>query len=123
MVKSQRRKKKTKEFAENAHKELQDLDQDIFNKSDLIFYDKLRSKTSLELQQILGEDVSKGIDILDKWFTDQINPIDLKTFEANYEKEFEEICFLLSKHTNKPVKELSVVEFYTIILHLKKQKK
>jgi len=99
------------------------MDQDIFNKSDLIFYDKLRQKTSLELKQLLGEDIGKGVNKLNEWFLEQIRPIKLSEFEINYDKEFEETCFLLSKHTNKDPKLLTVTEFYTIIIHLKKQNK
>jgi len=44
-------------------------------------------------------------------------------FERAYEKEFEESCYLLSPHTNKDVKTLTPIEFYIIILSLKKVKK
>lgn len=102
------------------------MDQDIFNKSDLIYYSNLQNKTDLELRAILGEDTSKGIEKLQQWFINQIKPIELDgadSFETKYDKDFEETCFLLSKHTNKDPKLLTVREFYTIILYLKKEKK
>lgn len=111
------------EFAENAHTELIRMDADIFDKSNLVYYDKLLQKTSLELRSILGEDLEDKIKVLEQWFLDKINPINLKDFETNYDNEYEETCFLLGKHTNKDPKKLTVKEFYTIIIHLKKPKK
>ena len=74
----------------------------------------------------MGNDNEKQISALEEWFVSQMRPKKLHgpgNFESSYDKEFEESCFLLSSHTNKDVKTLTVVEFYIIILSLKKVKK
>lgn len=74
----------------------------------------------------MGDDTQKDIERLNKWFTNQIKPKNLHgsgSFEAKYDKDFEDICFLMTKYTNKDPKFLTVKEFYTVISHIKSKKK
>lgn len=113
------------EFHESIQEELKELSPEIFdNKTRDVYYDKLLSRTKVELKIILGEDLKKNYDVLNQWFIDQIKPKKLygiDSFENTYDKEYEESCCLLSKYTNKDPKQLTVKEFYIIIISLNKQ--
>jgi hypothetical protein len=102
------------------------LDRDIFDdKNRLNYIDKLRQKTLLKLDEILGEDKTKEISVIEQWFLDNMKPKKLHgydSFESVYDRDFEQTCFLLSKHTNKDPKMLTVTEYFTIIAYLKNNK-
>jgi hypothetical protein len=62
------------------------------------------------------------IEEINRWIVSQIKPKDVAKEEMLLEKNYEELCILLGKHTNQQVKQMTVFEYYTL-LSLIKQKK
>jgi hypothetical protein len=62
------------------------------------------------------------IEEINRWIVSQIKPKDVAKEEMLLEKNYEELCILLGKHTNQMVKRMTVFEYYTL-LSLIKQKK
>jgi hypothetical protein len=76
------------------------------------------------VEETLHPDPQKLIEIeeINRWIVSQIKPKDVTKEEMTMEKNYEELCLLLGKHTNLPVKSMTVFEYYTL-LSLIKQKK
>jgi len=90
------------------------------------YYDKLRQRTLLVLRQIIeGVDLTEEILKIDTFLMTHIKPEVFHgkdSIELKYQKEFEEMCFILNQLTNKEAKSMTVVEYYTAYEMLKKQK-
>jgi len=90
------------------------------------FYDKLRQRALLVLREIVERvDLTDEIKKIDTFLLGQVKPDvfhgkDSK--ELKYQKEFEEMCFILNQNINKEAKTMTVLEFYTAFEMLKKQK-
>lgn len=67
-------------------------------------------------------DKHNKIEEINRWIVTQIKPKNVSKEEMMLEKNYEELCILLGKHTNKEVKRMTVFEYYTL-LSLIKQKK
>lgn len=88
-------------------------------------YEKIKQRTILQL---------KGI-IEDKDYTEEIADIDLsllksykpgiftgkKSFELNYDKQFESLCMLIGQKANLNAKQMTVLQFYTTVNNIKSQ--
>lgn len=90
------------------------------------FYDKLKLRALYVLREIIeGVDLTEEIRKIDTFFLGQVKP-DIfhgkDSKELKYQKEFEEMCFILNQKINKEAKSMTVIEFYTAFEMLKKQK-
>lgn len=67
---------------------------------------------------LTGKNYDEEISAADRYFSMLIKP---KSFsgkenaELNYEKDFEENCIILSSLANKPVKELTTKEYFSLL--------
>ena len=98
---------------------------DQFNRSkEYNYWEKIKRRAILVVEDTLqpDEDKAKMIDEINKWIVSQIKPKDVAKEEMLLEKNYEELCILLGKHTSQPVKRMTVFEYYTL-LSLIKQKK
>ena len=70
--------------------------------------------------------MSKDIQEIDKYMATFIEPkefIGASSYELKYDADFEKNCIVLSEYTNKPVKILTVKEYFTLLqYHNKKMK-
>jgi hypothetical protein len=66
--------------------------------------------------------ISDGIASVDEWIASQIRPKDITRSERSIEQGFEEMCLLIQKNTSAKVKEMTVIEFYTMLSLIKKKK-
>lgn len=88
------------------------------------YYDKLKLRSIYLLRQITeGIDLTKEIERIEIFLTNEFKPDvfhgkDSK--ELKYQKEFEEMCFILNQNMNKEAKKMSTLEFYTAFEMLKK---
>lgn len=67
------------------------------------------------------DDHQQDIDAIDRWIKSQIRPRNLIKAETEMIKSFEELCLLIQKHGNVKAKEMTVVEFYTMLSLVKKK--
>lgn len=88
-------------------------------------YDKLKSRTLLVLQSITeGVDNDAQIEAID---TALISIFPPKSFagsssvEVKYMKQFEDACFLISQKTGVDAKQMTVLQFYSVLNNIKKQ--
>jgi hypothetical protein len=72
---------------------------------------------------ITGDEQKEAeIEEINRWIQGQIKPRDVAREEVTVEKNYEELCLMLGKHTNQPVKKMTVFEFYTLLQLIKNKK-
>lgn len=88
-------------------------------------YDKLKQKTILELESMLGgRDRSDEIATIDAFIFAMYSP---KSFagsgsvEIKYDKQFESACLIIAQKTNADAKKMTVLQFYNALDVIKKQ--
>lgn len=88
-------------------------------------YDKLKQKTILELESMLGgRDRSDEIATIDASIFAMYSP---KSFagsgsvEIKYDKQFESACLIITQKTNADAKKMTVLQFYNALDVIKKQ--
>jgi len=79
------------------------------------------------MTQTVIDDIPRDEEIkkIEKYFVSQIKPKDFTTsanVELKLERDFEKLCIVLEKHTNRDVKRLTVKEFYALLSYIKEQK-
>ena len=92
------------------------------------YYDKLRKRTLLILKNIINKDDEKDTlkeieDITTQLIT-YFSPNKFsgnENFEVNYDKQFENMCLILSKHLHVNAKKMSVLEFYNSFEYIKEE--
>lgn len=91
------------------------------------YYDQLKSHTILRLKHIInGEDVTQACREIETRLALLISP---KLFsgknseEIKYDKQFEEMCLVLSQHLQVQPHEMTVLQFYNAFEYLKKEAK
>ena len=92
------------------------------------YYDKLRKRTLLILKNIINKDDEKDTlkeieDITTQLIT-YFSPNKFSgngNFEVNYDKQFENMCLMLSKHLHVNAKKMSVLEFYNSFEYIKEE--
>jgi len=73
-----------------------------------------------------GMDVSKDIREIDRYIAQFIEPkefIGESSYELKYDRDFETNCIVLSEYANKPVKNLTVKEYFTLLQYHNKKVK
>ncbi|MGL5980414.1 MAG: hypothetical protein ACRCZY_05965 [Phocaeicola sp.] len=87
------------------------------------YYDRLRKRTLLQLDEIIHENNNdKEIGLIDDFLLSLCKP---KLFsgrdsvEIKYEKQFEDMCILLTKELSVDVDKLSVLQYYNSFEYLK----
>jgi len=84
---------------------------------DNIFWAKQKEKNIRLLQELIDGKPSKTEDI-DKYFAGMIRPknfIGNNNEELRYDKSFEKNCIILGQYYNKPVKECTTREYFTLL--------
>lgn len=91
------------------------------------FYDKLKARTLLILDDIIDGVQSKSkVDNIDNYLLTLAKPVAFgsdTSIEVGYDKQFEDMTLVLSKHLNLDAKKLTVLEYYNAFEFLKKQNK
>ena len=96
-----------------------------FNRSsEYNYYSKIKQRAILLSETVLAptDEKEKEIEEINEWIVKQIKPKAIEKEEKALEKNYEELCILLSKHTNIPVKKMTVFEYYTLLDLIKKKK-
>lgn len=88
-------------------------------------YDKIRQRTLLILESIIGSvDNSRAIAEINNALFQQYKPksfIGPNSVEVLYDKQFELSCIYISQTAHMQAKQMTVLEFYTTLEELKKQ--
>lgn len=91
------------------------------------YYDQLKAHTMLRVRHIrTGEDVSDKLQEIEERLAMLMKPkvfSGSKSAEIAYDKQFEEMCLILSQHINVNPNEMTVLQFYNAFEHLKKEAK
>lgn len=91
------------------------------------YFDQLRRRTMLILESIItGENKQKEIEDLTDYLLSFTPPMTFSGFESmeiQYDKQFENMCLLLSQKLNIDPKKTTVLEYYNSFEFLKKQMK
>lgn len=91
------------------------------------YYDQLRRRTLLMLGSIISgdtEDKRKEIDAITMALITYTKPMEFqgnKSIEISYDKQFEEMCLILSQNLHVNPKTFTVLEYYNAFEFLKKQ--
>ena len=88
------------------------------------YYEKIKQRTILIGEQIIEDDEhnKESIEEINRWLAGQIRPRDLVKAELDMIKSFEEMCVIIQKEGHGRVKDMTVMEFYTVIGLIKKKK-
>lgn len=90
------------------------------------FYDRLKQRAIHVLRELIeGVDLTEEIMKIDTYLLGQVKPDVFhgkNSKELRYQREFEEMCFILNQNINKEAKSMTVMEFYIAFKMLKKQK-
>lgn len=91
------------------------------------YYSKIKKRALLQLDSIIeGKDTSGEIDDIENELILSNKPkkfYSSESVEIQYDKNFEEMCIVLTKHLNRDAKTLSVLSYYQSVEYLKKQNK
>lgn len=91
------------------------------------YYDQLRSHTMLKLQHLLtGEDISSASEDIEVRLAILTKPkifSGKKSVEITYDKQFEEMCLILSQNLQIHTQDMTVLQFYNAFEYLQKQAK
>ena len=92
------------------------------------FYDNLRKRPILILKTIINrtdeKDTLKEIEDITTQLITYFSPNKFSgngNFEVNYDKQFENMCLMLSKHLHVNAKKMSVLEFYNSFENIKEE--
>ena len=93
------------------------------------YYDQLRKRTLLMLDAIINGDTTDKRDEIEKittaliTYTKPMEFSDGKSIEVQYDKQFEDMCLILSQNLHVNPKKFTVLEYYNAFEFLKKQMK
>lgn len=91
------------------------------------YFDQLKSHTLLKLKHIItGEDVTRDCEEIEVRLAMLIKPRIFsgnKSAEIAYDKQFEEMCLILSQNLQVQPQNMTVLQFYNAFDYLKKQMK
>ena len=93
------------------------------------FYDLLKERTKAMLNCILDGDTTENADRVEELTDRMITYHKPKTFtgkasvEIEYDRQFEDMCLLISKNLNADAKKMTVLEYYNAYQYIVKQKK
>lgn len=91
------------------------------------YYDQLRSHTMLKLKHLLtGEDISLASEDIEIRLAILTKPrifSGKKSVEIAYDKQFEEMCLILSQNLQIHTQDMTVLQFYNAFEYLQKQAK
>lgn len=93
------------------------------------YFDQLKRRALLMLESIItgdNEDKRKQIEELTTALVTYTRPMDFKgsnSIEIEYDKQFENMCLLLSQKLNVDPKKFTVLEYYNAFEYIKKQMK
>ncbi|MCK9220200.1 MAG: hypothetical protein M0P47_09150 [Bacteroidales bacterium] len=75
-------------------------------------------------EQIISESTchEQEIEAINKWLASQVRPRDVAKAELEMIRSFEEMCLMIQKEGNVVAKNMTVMEFYTMISLVKKKK-
>lgn len=62
------------------------------------------------------------IESIDRYLKTQINPKDMGKAELDMIRNFEEMCILIQKNNSVVAKDMTVMEFYSMLALIKKKK-
>lgn len=91
------------------------------------YYDQLRRRTLLMLESVIAgdtDDKRKEIDAITTALITYTKPMEFqgnKSIEISYDKQFEEMCLILSQNLHVNPKKFTVLEYYNAFEFLKKQ--
>ncbi len=88
------------------------------------YYEKIKQRNILIGEQLIADDEhnKEQIDEINRWLAGQVRPRDLAKVELEMIRSFEEMCIMITKEGNVKAKEMTVIEFYTMIGLIKKKK-
>jgi hypothetical protein len=82
------------------------------------FWQTMKKRVLKELDGLMGVDVSKELREIDRYMAQFIEPkefIGETSYELKYDSDFEKNCIILSEYVNKPVKNLTTKEYFTLL--------
>ena len=85
---------------------------------DNVFWTKQKEKTIKQLQSLLDGKINKEVDSINSYFASMIRPknfIGTNNEELRYDKSFEKNCVILGQYYNKPVKDSTTREYFTLL--------
>ncbi len=86
---------------------------------------KGKKKLLFELDEILKKkDHSKEINKIDKYIADMAHVVNFNDFgdDKQHDKDFESLCAYMQKETTQNVKNLTVMEFYSLLTNMNNRK-
>lgn len=89
------------------------------------YYEKIKKRQILIVEQIRDWDFEKNkeeIESIDRYLKTQINPKDMGKAELDMIRNFEEMCILIQKNNSVVAKDMTVMEFYSMLALIKKKK-
>lgn len=91
------------------------------------YYDRVRTRTLLELDTIIRDnDNADKIDKIDDYLYTMNKPNIFSgkdSVEIKYDKDFESMCLFVQKETQADVRNMTTLQFYNALEHIKKQRK
>lgn len=91
------------------------------------YYDEIKSHTLLKLKKIItGEDVTEAMQDIETRLALLAKPrifSGVKSAEISYDKQFEEMCLILSHNINIDPYKMNVLQYFNAFEYLKKQTK
>ncbi len=110
--------------------ELQLYFPDLFNSSTVKeYFDKLKQRTELLLDRVLGKISADGERLLEKITMELVLFSDPSVFsgpgslEIQQDKQFENACLVIAQHTNTNPKRFTTLEYYNALFFIKDQTK
>lgn len=85
-----------------------------------------KKKLLLSIDEIVAEtDNSNQIDVIEKYILSMIRVPDFNGFgdDKQHDKDFESLCAYMQKETTRNVKRLTVMEFHSLLINIKNQKR
>jgi hypothetical protein len=90
-------------------------------------YTRIKKRALLQLDAIIdGKDVMSEIEKIEDAMLLSMKPklfYSSESVEVQYDKNFEDMCIVLTKHLNRDAKSLTVLSYYQSVEYLKKQNK
>ena len=110
---------KKKSIKQTLNSQLEVCFPDIFrNGLSTAYWQLIKKKTIKELESLMGVDVSKDLKDIEKKLQEFVDPKEFMgaaSYELKYDGDFEKNCIVLSEYANKPVKNLTTKEYFTLL--------
>lgn len=93
------------------------------------YYDKLKERTMLMLESIINGETEERKEKIEKLTDELVTYIKPKCFsgskseEIQYDKQFDDMCLLISQNLHSDAKKYTVMQYYNAYLYIERQQK